>query len=259
MSAMSSLEAKIDDLYARPLADFTPTRNALAKTLSGTDAARVKRLAKPSVVPWAVNQVYWHARPMYDRVMKAGERLRHAQIAALQGKPADVRSASDAHRAAIAAAVKEAERFASDAGSHPGADALTRTFESLSLAPTPPAESGRLTEPLQPSGFEALAGITPVAHAGQLGRVGQTGRPAERGGHVARAGHASKERDDKEERARAARETAAARAHEAAIKKEEAALARAQAAERLAHEAWLRAQRDVDDIRQRLVRVKSEG
>src|SRR4051794_8077268 len=98
MSPMPSLDAKIDDLYSRPLADFTPTRNALAKTLAGAEAARVKRLAKPSLVPWAINQVYWHARPLYDRVMKTGDKLRHAQIAALEGKSADVRAAADAHR-----------------------------------------------------------------------------------------------------------------------------------------------------------------
>jgi len=36
-----------------------------------------------------------------------------------------------------------------------------------------------------------------------------------------------------------------------------AALARAQAAERMAHDAWLRAQKEVDDARQRLTQAKS--
>ena len=109
---MSALDTKIDDLYARPLSEFTPARNALAKTLSGAEAARVKGLPKPAVVPWAINQVYWHARPVYERALKAGERLRHAQIAALEGKAADVRAAAAAHRTAVGEAVKEAERFA---------------------------------------------------------------------------------------------------------------------------------------------------
>jgi hypothetical protein len=248
---MSALDAKIDDLYSRPLAEFTQTRNALAKTLSGADAARVKGLAKPAVVPWAINQVYWHARPVYDRLLKAGERLRHAQIAALQGKSADVRSASAAHRAAIADAVKEAERLAAAAGSHPAPDALTRTLESLSLSPNPPADPGRLTEMLQPSGFEALAGIGIAAHAPPETKRQQDRKPNEN----------AQKRDAealKEERAQQAREAAAARVRDAEIKKAEAALARAQAAERLAHESWLRAQREVDEIRQRLVRVKSD-
>lgn len=260
---MSALDAKIDDLYSRPLSEFTPARNALAKTLSGADTARVKALAKPAVVPWAINQVYWHARPVYDRLLKAGEKLRHAQIAALEGKPADVRSAAATHRTAIAEAVKEAERLAAAVGSHPAADALTRTLESLSLAPRPPADPGRLTEMLQPSGFEALAGIGIAPHAKVEGK-----RPPEKVQVESGKAHGEKKPDEKarkqqadalkEDRAQQAREAAAARAREAAIKKAEAALARAQAAERLAHDAWLRAQRDVDDIRQRLVSAKSD-
>jgi membrane-bound lytic murein transglycosylase B len=35
-------------------------------------------------------------------------------------------------------------------------------FEALSLAPTPPLPPGQLTEMLEPSGFEALAGVTPA-------------------------------------------------------------------------------------------------
>ncbi|HEY2906011.1 MAG TPA: hypothetical protein VGJ29_08925 [Vicinamibacterales bacterium] len=249
---MSALETKIDDLYSRPLSEFTSARNALAKTLSGADAARVKALAKPAIVPWAINQVYWHARPVYERLLKAGERLRHAQIAALEGKSADVRSAAAGHRAAIADAVKEAERLAAAVGSHPAADALTRTLESLSLAPKPPADPGRLTEMLQPSGFEALAGIGIATHPKLEGkRQKEKVRPDEK---------AQRHQGDalKEERAQQAREAAAARAREAEIKKAEAALARAQAAERLAHDGWLRAQREVDEIRQRLVRAKSD-
>ena len=83
---MSALDAKIDDLYRQPLGEFTGARNALAKTLTGDEAKRVKALAKPTVVPWAVNQVYWRARAAYDRLMKSGERLRKAQIAALEGR-----------------------------------------------------------------------------------------------------------------------------------------------------------------------------
>ena len=108
MSWCQRSTSKIDDLYRAPLNEFTGARNALAKTLSGDDAKRVRALAKPTLVPWAVNQVYWHARAAFDRLMKSGERLRKAQIAALEGRSADVRAASEAHRHAIAEAVGEA-------------------------------------------------------------------------------------------------------------------------------------------------------
>ena len=156
---MSALDAKIDELYRLPLAEFTSARNALAKTLSKDDAKIVKALEKPTVVPWAVNQVYWRARATYDRLMKSGEKLRTAQIAALEGRAADVRAASEAHRRAISEAVAEAERLASASGAKPGADPLARTFESLSLATSAPGQPGRLTDALQPAGFEALAGL----------------------------------------------------------------------------------------------------
>jgi hypothetical protein len=80
---VSALDATIDDLYKLPLAEFTGARNALAKSLKGDEAKRVKGREKPTVVPWAVNQVYWRARSTYDRLMKSGAKLREAQIAAL--------------------------------------------------------------------------------------------------------------------------------------------------------------------------------
>jgi len=220
---------QIDELYRRPLGEFTAARNALVKTLRGADASRIRKLVKPSVVAWAVNQVYWHARKIYDHLIKSGERLRKAQIAALEGKKADVRDASDAHRRAIADAVKEAQRLASAAGSQPGADALMRTFEALSLAHEPPEPPGRLTKELQPAGFEALTGVTPKP-------VG----PAEAGHHppvgAAKAGRYSDVRsvrlqpDPAEERRKAAEEkkrAAEAKKRDAAIKKAEAAVERA--------------------------------
>jgi len=217
--AVSSLESQIDDLYRLPLTEFTSARNALAKTQRGADASRIRKLEKPTVVAWAVNQVYWQSRAAYDRLMKAGEKLRAAQIAALTGKPADLRDAGEAHRKALADAVKQAERLASAAGSHPGPDALMRTFESLSLAKAPPAP-GRLTDALQPAGFEALAGVTPKAPP--------TPEPSKA---------ELKKRADEEKR-RAAEEKKRA----AEIKKAEAALERARTKMRAAEDALRRTQ-----------------
>jgi hypothetical protein len=154
-----TIDADIDDLYKNPLDQFTAARNALAKTLAGDDAARVKQLAKPSLVAWSVNQVYWRARATFDRLTAAGERVRNSQIAALKGRSADVRSLTEAHRKAIADAVREATRLATAAGSSPNADELARTFEALSLAAELPEPPGRLTRALQPAGFEALVGV----------------------------------------------------------------------------------------------------
>jgi hypothetical protein len=251
---VSAVEDRIDDLYRLPLDQFTAARNALAKSLKGDDARRVRAMAKPTVVPWAVNQVYWRARATYDRLLKSGARLRAAQVAALEGSAADVREADEAHRRAIADAVAEAERFANDSGSQPAADALTRTFEALSLASSPLESPGRLTEALQPSGFEALAGVKlpePAERPRPLLHVVK--KPAAHAGEKRLSPAAQRAADEKE---RAAEEQS--RQQQAALKKAEAALARAAEEEKEARATWDRAHDALLEARRELARLKSE-
>jgi hypothetical protein len=224
---VSALDAQIDRLYQLALDEFTAARNALAKALTGADAALVKKLAKPTVVPWAVNQVYWRARPVYDRLLKGGEKLRAAQVAALEGRKADVAAASDAHRRAVADAVREAGRLTTGKV-RPDADALSRTFEALSLTRTPPEAHGRFTAELQPAGLEALAGITPKAQA-QITSVRLLPDPKS---------HADPKR-------------------EAEIKSAEADLARAELAERNARQTWERVHDEMLAARKALSDSKS--
>ena len=221
-----ALESQIDGLYRLPLAEFTPARNALVKTVRGADATRVRTLGKPTVAAWAVNQVYWQSRAVFDRLMKAGDTLRRAQIGALTGTTSNLREAGEAHRHALADAVKAADRIAAAAGSHPTADALMRTFETLSLANEPPAAPGRLTDALQPAGFEALAGVTPTVRL-------QPDRD-----HTKPQPDGDRKTIEAELRKKAAEEKKRA----AAVKKAEAALERAKAKMRAAEEALKRTQ-----------------
>jgi hypothetical protein len=178
--AHSDLDARIDALYQRPLPEFTAARNALAKTLPRDEAAQVKRLAKPTVVPWAVNQVYWHARSIYDRLLEAGAAVRRAEIAAIEKPGAtdarlrqardNVREAAEAHRRAVADAVHQANRLAAQSGVQPPADLLTRMLEAVSLTSSPSGRHGRLTEIVQPAGFEALFGVAPAPRSEPAGR-----------------------------------------------------------------------------------------
>jgi hypothetical protein len=163
---VSALDEAIDDLYRLPLGEFTAARNALAKTLKPPDKARIQGLAKPTVVPWAVNQLYWSARPAYDRAMKAGAALRTAQIGALEGRPSHIAKAADAHREAVREAATRALALGAKHDQHPQAEVVTRMIEALSLSPETPAHPGRLTEIVQPSGFEALAGLDPLRITG---------------------------------------------------------------------------------------------
>jgi hypothetical protein len=253
-----SLDGKIDDLYRQPLDAFVTARNALAKTLTGDEAKRVRALVKPTVVPWSVNQVYWQARPTYDKLIKSGERLRAAQIASLEGRRgADVREAGDSHRTALADAVKAAERLAAAAGANPPADALMRTFETLSLASEPAEPPGRLTKPLQPSGFEALAGVTPAGRPFPASARAETPRGSAGGPERAALRLSDKKPTEADRRKERAAEEAA-RKREAAIKAAAAALARAEAAEQLARTAWERSHDKLLEARQALSKLKSE-
>ena len=230
------LDDRIDDLYKLPLSEFTSARNALAKTLKasadGDDAAkRVKALSKPTVVPWAINQLYWHTRKTYERLLDRGANLRKAQIAALSGKGKQdaLREATDAHRAAVAEAAREVTRLA---GGHIHADELTRTLEALSLAADPPEHPGRLTEALQPAGFEALTGVTPVA------------------GIAAAPKPSAKE---------IAKREAAAKKHQEAIAEAEAAVMRARDGVAFAKQTLDRAMRAYDEAEARLKRTRDRS
>lgn len=161
---MSSIEHEIDDLFRGPLADFVAARNALAKR-AGAQAARVKALQKPNVPAWAVNQLYWRKRHVFDRLVAASLAVRSAYGAQFAGRASDVQKAEAAHREAEHVALDEIRqmlRVAGESESTAILDALRATLAAL------PAEeaAGRLTRPLKPSGFEALAGIVALAPTG---------------------------------------------------------------------------------------------
>src|SRR3982751_4129581 len=111
------IDAEIDKLYQLPLDAFTAARNALAKT-AGADAPLVKQLAKPPLAAWAVNQVYWQRRDVYDALVRAAADLRQTHKAILAGRGGDLRDAGKAHEAAVDAALKSALALLQDNG-HP--------------------------------------------------------------------------------------------------------------------------------------------
>ena len=165
-----NVQDEIDALFQGPLAEFTAARNVLATRLkkggNPEGANEVKALTKPSAPAWAVNQLYWKHRIALDRLMEAGQRFRKAQTAQLAGKSADLREPLEARRAALADLSKRAAKILTDAGSAAAPDTMRRvttTLEALStyagIPDTP--QAGRLTDDVQPPGFEALAALVP--------------------------------------------------------------------------------------------------
>ena len=156
------LDAELDKLYQLPLNEFTPARNALAKQ-AGADGAEIKALTKPSAPAWAVNQLYWQSRKVYDALLKASERLRAAHHGLLAGKATDVPKAEAEHREALRAAVQEVRRLLGEAGESASEQTMTGVSETLEALPAGDEAPGRLTRPLKRMGFEALAGVSPRA------------------------------------------------------------------------------------------------
>ena len=162
-------EDDIDALFGLPLAEFTVARSALAAQLKQgglcDEADRVKAMVKPSISAWAVNQLYRRHREPFDRLIATGQRFRQVQASQLAGKLADMRVSGDARRKALSDLSRLAAALLRDAGHNATSDTMRRittTLEAISacesLRDAPPP--GRLTDDVDPPGFEALAALT---------------------------------------------------------------------------------------------------
>jgi hypothetical protein len=240
----------IDRLYQLPLAEFTAARKALAATLDRKAAAEVRALQKPTLPAWAVNQLYWRERATYDRLVEAAQRLRATHGAAVSGKGGNLRAASEAHREAASGALKRTLALLEESGERPTAavrTAIGRTLEAL-----PAGSPGRLVRPLQPGGFEALAGLAP---SGELSR-----RSPRSAGKVVRfpdKGDAARQRQAQAAARRrlAAAKTAVRRA-EQEVRRAEATLDRLRKDEEQARERWDRAREQIVDAERLLDRLR---
>jgi hypothetical protein len=108
------LLAIADDLYALPLGDFTPARDARAKELKGTDlAAPVKALKKPSLAAWVVNLLVRRDAEQVEQVLSLGAALRDA-AAGMDGD--ELRNLTRQRRQLTAAVTTGARALAAAAG-----------------------------------------------------------------------------------------------------------------------------------------------
>jgi hypothetical protein len=147
----------LDALFQTPLAEFTAAKNALAKS-AGTEGDAIRRTEKPSAAAWAVNQVYWRHRRVYDKLVRASSRVRAAHALILKGQRVDLSPLELAHRAAVKEAGARAHETlvaAGDAATTATMKAVEDTLQALPVDGPP----GRLTRPLGPVGFDALGGL----------------------------------------------------------------------------------------------------
>jgi hypothetical protein len=171
-----SIDTDIDRLYQLPPDRFTAERNALAKR-AGPRAAEVRALTRPALPAWAVNQLYWRERKLYDALVERANDVRAAHTAVLTGKRADLRAAGKAHDDAVDRALKATLAIAAEDG-HPVTDATRQAVASTLRAMPSDDPPGRLARALQPGGFEMLAGITPAAGPRAAARPASRQQPA---------------------------------------------------------------------------------
>jgi len=183
-----------------------------------------------------VNQLYWRRRAVLNRLIDAANARRAAHAKLLKGKGGDVSAPEQAHAAALRAAVAEVRAILAEAGHEPSAATMNAVTDTLQALPGS-APLGRLIEPLQLVGFEALAGLVPTSALRALvppppsaPPTRKPGSPPESDAAVARRQANDKKRQEATRRRDMAETIRALRAAKQDGRKAEAALAQAQRA-----------------------------
>jgi hypothetical protein len=240
-----------EELYGLPLDEFIGARDALARELrqrgEREEADAVRQLRKPSVPAWAINQLARAEGTKVRRLIEAEDELRRAHGASEDR----FRDALAAERQTAAELVKDAARILTESGRPPTEATLERIAATLQAAAADEAHreelaEGRLSEELEPLGFEALAGV----------KLPKRERPR----RTERAARPRRESAAQPRRTTAARPRAepAARAADGAKKRLREALAAAKdEARRLGREAE-RAEREARSTRERADRARAE-
>jgi hypothetical protein len=152
-----------EDLQTTPPAQFVRARNALVARLREAgrqrEAAGVARLRRPNPIVWTVNRLARTEEAGVRQLLAASDRLRRAAL----HDPRAVPDATAHHRAALQRLMEQAERILTDADLRPTPDVLRRVHATLTAAAGDrdkhaELREGRLTEPLEPGGFEVFAG-----------------------------------------------------------------------------------------------------
>jgi hypothetical protein len=159
-------ESELDKLYAAPLDQFVKVRNDIAGRLR-TDgdevaAARVAALRKPTVSAWAVNQLARTGSIDLQRLIKAGEALEQAQSRALSGEDSSGFQAARRDEAAAISLLRTAAKQVLPSTSAAILDRIVTTLRAGAATPEGRGliKQGRLTEDLEPAGFDAFSGVS---------------------------------------------------------------------------------------------------
>jgi len=247
------LQQEIDRLFALPLNEFTSARNELARRLrnEGESAAadEIRALGKPTVSAWAINQLSRCEPAAVGDLLRAGDALRKEQQRLLReaGKPDSLRDALAKERKAISALTEGARSVLEKEGRPVTEATLQRIAGTLQAAAVENVgrqllKAGRLTGDLEPTGFEAFAGVElPARRSGSAPAHDElSDRRRQKEEHQRRVSEAQQQVRDLEEAAREAESGAKLAARAAAEAQREAERARRAADDAAAELADLR-------------------
>jgi len=140
-------------LHQVSLNEFVSERKRLASELKAggdTDgAARLAKLPRPPVSAWAVNQLWWRERAMFERLIDAAELVKSGE-----------RDASRLHRDALAELRERAAQLLRSSGNAASETTLRRVTTTLSAVAASggfePDLPGALSADRDPPGFETV-------------------------------------------------------------------------------------------------------
>jgi hypothetical protein len=156
----SRYDEAVAALYQAPHESFVAERQRLAAELKASGdkaaAAQLAKLARPAISAWAVNQLWWHARPVFEQLFDSAAELRAGKLAA-----------RSAHRQALAKLSASARKLLSEAG-HAASESTVRrvemTLSGLAAAGGfDPEPAGALSKDRDPPGFDAFGGASLAA------------------------------------------------------------------------------------------------
>jgi hypothetical protein len=182
-----SLSQVAGQLYGLPPAEFTAARDDRAGQARAAGdreaAAQIRKLTRPTLSAWLVNQLVRASGPLMSRLFQLGQSLHDAQRE-LDGDR--LRELAVQRRQVIAELMPEASRVAAAAGVAVSGSALDEVRATLEAAladadARAAVSAGQLTRPISYAGLGEvdLASALVAMRPGQAGRPGQAVRPGQ--------------------------------------------------------------------------------
>lgn len=251
------LLAIADELYALPLEQFTPERDARAKAAKGDRdlVAALKSLRKPSVAAWVVNLLVRREVAQVEQVLAVGAALREAQEGMDGG---ELRALTRQRRQLTSAVTGQARALAAEEGvrvTQSVADEVEATLTAGLVDPEAAraVRSGLLVRSLKATGVDTVDVAAAVALPEALGFAASPTAavpPAPPDLHVVPGDDAERRRDEADEALAAAEETAGAA---------EGELAAARTAVEDLQARSLQLQSEIDELKRRLSELESSA